>query len=474
MLKHILFYAPSRIIPAILSLLSVAVFTRLMTVEDYGYFALAAASLAALQAFLNQWLGQGILRYYTATTATPESERLLAACGVLFWITSLGTMAVGTAILAGVMEPGVLRSTLLLTLPQYVLFALVNLVLRLHMSRIASKRYTALQVAQTVTSTGSALALVAFVAPRPELAIAGLTLGYIIMLAMDWRFARKFILPEATGRDEIMKLVRFGWPVAIAGIMGFVLGRSDRFILQHLLGPEAVGIYSASFSLAEQAIASLFMIIIMVSHPMAIRALESKSAEQVDRQLRTNAVWVMGLGLPGAVGFALVAQEMSQLFLGQAFRADALQLIPWVAAGTFLTCFKAHYLDHAFTMASKNHYLVYTMIPTAIVSTSMNFLLIPRFGLMGAAYASVAAYAFGLALTWVMSRRVFKMPLPWLEFAKIAVATGVMAVVLLELPARTPVVGLIEKLAFGSISYAAIALALNVNGTRSIIAKRLL
>jgi O-antigen/teichoic acid export membrane protein len=466
MLKHILFYAPARIIPALLSLVSVAVFTRVMPVENYGYFALATAVLNAGQAFLNQWLCQGIMRFYPGTKNDTARARLFAACGVLFWITSLVVLVAGGLVLGGFWTPGAFRSTLLLTLPQYILFALVSLVLRVHMIRMESKRYSFLQVAQTLVSTLASLALVTYVAPEPELAVLGVTAGYAMLLLLDWRTTRLFLVPHGTPHEEMKQLCHFGWPVMVTAALGFAISRADRFILQALMGPEAVGMYTAGYSLAEQAIAALFMIIVMVSHPMAVQALEAGSRDALDRQLRLNATWVIGLGLPGAVGFALLAPELTTLFLGHAFRTNAVDLIPWVAAGTFLASLKAHYFDHAFTLARKNHFLLYALIPTALLNLGLNFLLVPRLGILGAAYASVLSYGVSLLLTWLLTFRVFPMPLPWHEVGKIALAVLAMALTLESLPTLPPTASLALKTICGGLVYGVLLVALNVSGLR--------
>lgn len=474
MLKHILFYAPARIVPALLSLVSVAVFTRVMPVENYGYFALATAVLNAGQAFLNQWLCQGIMRFYPAAKDDQAKAKLFAACGVLFWITSLAVLAAGGLILGGFWQPGLLRTTLIMTLPQYVLFALVSLVLRVHMIQMHSKRYSFLQVIQTLFSTAASLGLVILLTPRPELAVLGVTVGYAVMLLMDWRTTRLFLFPRGTSREDMKRLFHFGWPVMISAGLGFIVARADRFILQGLLGPEAVGIYTAGYSLAEQAIAALFMIIVMVSHPMAVQALETGSKEELDAQLRLNATWVMGLGLPGAVGFALLAPELTTLFLGQDFRQDAVQLIPWVAAGTFLASLKAHYIDHAFTLARKNHFLLYALIPTALLNLGLNFVLVPNRGILGAAYASVLSYTVSLALTWMLTRRVFPMPIPWENALKISCATLLMAGALVVMPPLSPIPSLLLKALCGTVVYFGALIALNIQGIQSVLLVRIL
>ena len=88
MLKHIITYAPARIIPAVLSLVNLSVFTRLMAPDDYGIFALIIVTVMSLEATLGLWLSFGVMRFYTKAKEENQLDKLLASCGLLLFTTT--------------------------------------------------------------------------------------------------------------------------------------------------------------------------------------------------------------------------------------------------------------------------------------------------------------------------------------------------------------------------------------------------
>ncbi len=472
MLKHILRYAPSQIIPAVLSLLTVAVFTRVLSVENYGYLALATAVMNAGQNFFSQWLCAAIMRLHAACPDETATKRLLASCGAWYLVTVLITVIGGTAILWGFWEPSIQRVVLLITIPQFVLFSLQLLTLRSHMATLESKKYSLLATLQALLSAGFAIGFLYLISPSPEMVIIGQMLGYAVLLVADRKNVVKFLALSNATRATMREIWSYGWAIMLVSILGFSISKGSRFILQDLLGSEAVGLYSAAYSLAEQAILSVFMIIVMASHPLAVKTIEQESPEKMKAQLEKNALWIFGLGLPAAVGFGMLAPEMATVFLGAQFRTEAIAIMPWVALSTFLFGLKAHYIDHSFQLAKKNKILLYVLVPAALFHIGANYALIPIYGLMGAVYAGVLAYSFSIVITFWAARRVFPLPLPLLGIAKIILATGVMAggLYFVHLPSLT--LSLVVKILVGGGLYGVSAVALNILGVRDGLLKR--
>jgi hypothetical protein len=72
--------------------------------------------------------------------------------------------------------------------------------------------------------------------------------------------------------------------------------------------------------------------------------------------------------------------------------------------------------------------------------------------------------------TWMIGRRVVALPIPWESLARCSVATGIMALVVSQLPAVGGLVELILDASVGGIVYAAAALILNAAGVRDVAA----
>eukprot|EP01031_Cornospumella_fuschlensis_P015155 gene15155-18522_t len=92
------------------------------------------------------------------------------------------------------------------------------------------------------------------------------------------------------------------------------------------------------------------------------------------------------------------------------------------------------YFSEAFMLSKKALQRALLLLVPVITSLSLNVLLLPKFGLMGSAYANVAAYGLGMTMLAWIGRRYVALPIPLLETAKIAIACVLMAGVVLALP----------------------------------------
>ncbi|MFN5270348.1 MAG: polysaccharide biosynthesis C-terminal domain-containing protein, partial [Hyphomonadaceae bacterium] len=91
---------------------------------------------------------------------------------------------------------------------------------------------------------------------------------------------------------------------------------------------------------------------------------------------------------------------------------------------------------------------------------------LPKYGLMGAAYANVVAYGLGMTMLAWIGRRYVALPIPLFETAKIALACALMAGVVLALPSFGALQDLALKGGIGALSYGAFIMVLNVAGAR--------
>jgi O-antigen/teichoic acid export membrane protein len=106
-------------------------------------------------------------------------------------------------------------------------------------------------------------------------------------------------------------------------------------------------------------------------------------------------------------------------------------------------------------------------IPAAL-NVVLNLILVPRFGLMGAAWATAASFGVGMVATWLIGRRVMPLPIPWESLARCGVATAIMALVVSRLPSIGGFGELALDAGVGGIVYAAAALTLNAAGVRDV------
>ena len=96
-------------------------------------------------------------------------------------------------------------------------------------------------------------------------------------------------------------------------------------------------------------------------------------------------------------------------------------------------------------------------------------ILLPIYGAVAAAYATLAAFMIGAMSSWVLGRSLFTLPCLGKDFLRSAGATATMVVVLHLLPSSSGIIWLSFKIAVAIITYTVFAWALDVSGFRSLL-----
>ena len=235
----------------------------------------------------------------------------------------------------------------------------------------------------------------------------------------------------------------------------------------------AVGAYHASYSLANRTLDVMFIWLGAAGAPAMVMALERGGREALRRSALEQASTLVLITLPAAVGLALVARPMAELMIGEDLRAAAVIVTPWIALSAFLSGMIAYYFGFGFTLGKRTELLLLTTAVPAVANIGLNLFLIPRFGLVGAAWATAGSFAIGLVACVLLSRRAIPLPVPWGTLARCGLAAGAMAAVVGILPALGGLAELVLDAGTGAVVYAVMVLMLNAAGVRD-VARRLL
>ncbi|MGF1462996.1 MAG: lipopolysaccharide biosynthesis protein, partial [Maricaulaceae bacterium] len=260
----------------------------------------------------------------------------------------------------------------------------------------------------------------------------------------------------------------YGAAVSVSLVFELTLSMGDRFLVAGFLGEAATGVYAAGYGLANRLIEIVFLWLAMAGAPLTIAALEQDGEAGAKAMAARFANLLVLIGVPAATGLALVAEPLSAVMVGVAFRADAARIIPWIAAGGLLNGLMTHYVHDAFILARRPRAMAGCTAAAAVVNVALNLWWMPLFGLIGVAAATVAAYGFGLGLCAVIGRRFFPLPLPFGAVLRASGAALIMALAVRLCPATDHAfLDLIVQAGLGALVYALAALALNVGDCRA-------
>ncbi|GAA0634159.1 lipopolysaccharide biosynthesis protein [Brevundimonas lenta] len=464
-------YLPANIVQGVVGFLTIVLFTRLLSPEDFGRYALAFSVMTLAHVAVFSWLEAAMARFWAAESGAGLQGHFASLYRAAFGLSGLFVIAAGLAVwlwpadalfkvaLAAGLAGAPARCLLKLGQERYRAAGEVGKAAGLDM---------AVAIGGLAIGVGFALAGAGGAAPLLGLGLAPLA-------------ALPFVLPgelkEARGgtfeRERVRTYAVYGYPIAASLALTVVLASTDRFLLAAFVDEAAVGAYHAGYSIANRTLDVLFLWLGSAGQPALVMALERGGTDRLKIAAREQLSTFLLIGLPAAAGVALVATPLAEVLIGEDLRGAAAAITPWIALSALLYGLTAYYFGQAFTLGRKTKHLLAAMAVPAVANVILNLLLIPRFGVMGAAWATAASFGLGLLTTAAMGRRVMALPVPWDSLIRCAGATAVMALAVSALP---PIGGFAELMldaATGVVVYAVVALLLNAAGVRD-VALRLL
>src|SRR5262249_39527544 len=194
----------------------------------------------------------------------------------------------------------------------------------------------------------------------------------------------------------------FALPFVPGGIGFFILHSGERFYLPRYVSKEQVGIYAVSYKLA--------LIVGVFSRTplyMVWNTQMHEAARQPDAPAGVGRALLRILTAYLTVGLALcvAADEVVVLLGGARYAAAAAMVAPVVLAYYFVTA--ADLLDAGFYVTRRTGWKTPVMLFSTGAMLALYAALIPPYGVLGAALATLGGFVFHAVATAWMAQRVF-------------------------------------------------------------------
>lgn len=214
-----------------------------------------------------------------------------------------------------------------------------------------------------------------------------LSLDAMMLAALYLFFYRRHrVLPMRFSRPVAARLLRAGLPFILADLMVVIYGQMDKIMLRQLLDSDAaVGLYSAALAICS-LISFIPAAILDSGRPVISAAKETDEAlyNLRIRQLFAALIWISILY---STGITLLAPLAVRILYG----ADYLGAIPCLRIAVWYTVFS--YLGSGRSLwlicEKKSRYVFFFSAIGAATNLGLNWFLIPRFGINGAAGATL-------------------------------------------------------------------------------------
>lgn len=215
--------------------------------------------------------------------------------------------------------------------------------------------------------------------------------------------------------DLWKRMMRYSLPLLVAGLAGMVNETFDRAMLKYLITDKndamtQLGIYGANYK-----ISILMTLFIQTFRFAAEPFFFSQSKEKNAKEM--YAIVMKYFILFGLFIFLLVTLYLHfvQYFIGKDFR-EGLKVVPiLLLANLFLGIF--FNLSIWYKLTNKTNYGAYLAVFGATITIVLNFVLIPWFGYLGAAWATLICYVSMTVLSFLWGNRFYKVKYPLREIS---------------------------------------------------------
>lgn len=465
---RILSLAPLQIAQALIGFGAIAAFTRLMSAEDFGRYALALSISMAAHTLVFTWAEAAAFRFFAAARTEKRLADHFATLLVLALTLGLGVLALtaGALAFAGLRDDVAALS--LFASGAAILRFLTKLGRESDRAALAFGRYAVLETVYLVIGFGAGVALLVMLDFGPAAPFAGLLAAGAVVAFIDMP---RLMQQSRGGEPSVARAVSYagyGAPLALALAVDLGVQAIARMVLAGEAGTAPLGAYAAAFGLAR-ALDIMFMGVSAAFAPLVFAAYEERGTEAARDAARSGFVLLASITIPASIGLAMLSQPVATLMVGEALRAETAAALPWLAVAALMTGFSLYYWSEAFQLTRRTGQRALLMLVPGAVQLALTAWLSQAHGAVGAAIGAAVGSTIGAVLLALAGRRLLALPLPLGELARIGAATGVMALAVVALPNAHTTLGLLQSATLGAAAYTVSAIALNVMGARDFL-----
>jgi len=408
-------YATGIVIARLVSFLMLPIYTRYLTPADYGVLQVLQITIDVTAIALSAGLSTGVMRFYLKADTPAERNAVIStALLLLVALNSVGTLVlfafaspVAHLALTGSGESG--PALVRIASASFALEPLVTVPMLYLQVQRRPGWFLVASLAKLVLQLALNILLVVVVGWGPM----GVLVGTLLATAVVGAALSAYTLHQ-TGlrfdRTAMRSLRRFGVPYQIATAGTFILTFGDRFFLEAWHGLAAVGIYGLAyqfgFLLASLGPQPYFRAwspqrLALSTEPRAVR-----DADYARSFLRLNLAQIL-LAAAIALGIRPILTVMS----APEFHGAAALVPPILLAFVFQTWTDA--VSLGIEVSERTRYATFATWLSVLAILVLYPLLIPSYGGMGAALATVIASALRFACTDYWSQKLWPVSWQW-------------------------------------------------------------
>ena len=415
--KHFLVYGFGNILSRIVSFILIPVYTHYLTTSQYGTLELLELTTYIAGMFLALGISQSVMRFYYDSEELKKRHEVVSTALISIWVIALFSMSwfilfspgISILVFKSLDNAGLFR----LIFVSFA-FSLANEIpLSFVRAQQKSLLFTVISVSKLTLTVGlNILFIVGF-----KWGIRGIILSGLITNGINSIFLTAYTINQ-TGIyfswAKLKEMINYGFPYIPGGLGMFVLNFVDRFFLQRFASLSEVGIYSLGYKFGMLINPLVIDPFFSIWRPKMFELEKRENAKDIYSVMLTYFLFVeifLALGISVLIKDILII--ISDPAYHSAYKVVPLILMSYILWGGYF------HVQVGILLKKKTKNIAYIVTVSALSNLAMNYLLIPRIGMWGAALATLASFAIMFILNYLISIRIYYVKYEFLRIVKL-------------------------------------------------------
>jgi len=450
-----------------LGLVSFPIFTRVLSVSEYGMMDLGERLLLLLTVACKAGLQNSSLRFYNQQEFAKNKRAERRYYSTLFF-GMLGTSGgvlllffIASLLIPKAVSLGSLANLVYLILGLSLFRAMGSVLWGFLRIEERTKTFNVLSVVAKAATIAAICAFFPWIGRTARAYFAG-TLGVEALLALGltaWLLVRGVLDLGSFKFDLFHTAVAYGAPLIIYEFAFAILGSTDRILVRHYLGADALGFYAVAYGLARNVNEFLVTPLSLALIPIYMRIWASDGAQKTAAFL-TVALDIFIMASVGVLAAVAASGHAVMVILASSKYAGADRLVPVILAALVV------YATHPFVAAGllihkRTLLMAELLVASAALNIGLNCLLLPRIGLMGGAITTLVSYLACIVSLAYASNRLLPLRLDLRSLVKYGLAALSAWVLGSQFRVTSPIVEFLVRSFVVVISYLVILYAVD-------------
>lgn len=258
--------------------------------------------------------------------------------------------------------------------------------------------------------------------------VLGWIIGISIGVALELIFVLKFISRyQGPGKAPSANyLFAYSMPVLLSGLISYGAAYADRFVVAGLLNLSELGVYNFAL-LIVSSIGFISVPFNNILLPKFSEYFSESLREKISQSVKGSSLLLSSLYIPSALGIAALSPMILTFLGGENYEGgSSALLIIMILSSVFIT---SNILTQAIAAIRRTKLFLYSSGIALAANIAFSIILIPRFGLIGAALGFSSVYAATFIILFYFARKEQVVKFDFSGLAKVWISSTIMFVV---------------------------------------------